>query len=552
MYIRIIVLLLIAGGAYAQPVQYLGTPIRVTDNRGYLMSDSGLKAFTVGDTISATYLGGPDRIGDARLKSDVPYVRTSTAWTKLATGSPIMPSDTAAMLLPYAHKIGDNATGTWPISITGSAPTLTTARTIGTVTGDATSAGSAFNGSANNTNALTLATVNTNVGTFGSATQSAILTANGKGLITGVSNATITPAVGSITGLGTGVATALGVNISTAGSFVVNGGALGTPSSGTATNLTGTASGLTAGTVTTNANLTGPITSLGNATSIASQTGTGTTFAMSVGPTITGTLISSNTTDVTLGAQSAMMVGGATNSTNLSIGEYSTGTGLQSRNNGSIGALFINPLGGDVSMALNGPSGVHNILGYHTGGGTGDYVEFGLRNASLAADGTFMRTMGTAWTTSGMNVQDGGVMATGGNLSGGMSVGTQAGDLRLYSANVLRTTLDANGHTLMTNRLEMTQATIASANDLTLTTGNQFLISGTTQITAIISTSWQAGSVVSLQFQGSLTVKNNTAGGAGTAVIRLSGAVDWGATALDTITLKFDGTQWVELGRSVN
>ena len=38
-------------------------------------------------------------------------------------------------------------------------------------------------------------------------------------------NTTVTPAVGSITGLGTGVATALAVNTGTAGSFVVNGGA---------------------------------------------------------------------------------------------------------------------------------------------------------------------------------------------------------------------------------------------------------------------------------------------------------------------------------------
>lgn len=38
---------------------------------------------------------------------------------------------------------------------------------------------------------------------------------------------------------GTGVATALGVNVGSAGSFVVNGGALGTPSSGTGTNITG-------------------------------------------------------------------------------------------------------------------------------------------------------------------------------------------------------------------------------------------------------------------------------------------------------------------------
>lgn len=42
-----------------------------------------------------------------------------------------------------------------------------------------------------------------------------------------------------ISGLGTGVATALAVNVGTAGSFLVNGGALGTPSSGTLTNCTG-------------------------------------------------------------------------------------------------------------------------------------------------------------------------------------------------------------------------------------------------------------------------------------------------------------------------
>lgn len=62
--------------------------------------------------------------------------------------------------------------------------------------------------------------------------------------------------------------------------------ALGTPASGIATNLTGTAAGLTAGHVTTNANLTGPITSVGNATSIASQTGTGSKFVVDTSPTL--------------------------------------------------------------------------------------------------------------------------------------------------------------------------------------------------------------------------------------------------------------------------
>lgn len=56
---------------------------------------------------------------------------------------------------------------------------------------------------------LTLATVNSNVGTFGSATQAVVFTVNAKGLITAASATTITPAIGSITGLGTNVATFL-------------------------------------------------------------------------------------------------------------------------------------------------------------------------------------------------------------------------------------------------------------------------------------------------------------------------------------------------------
>ena len=45
--------------------------------------------------------------------------------------------------------------------------------------------------------------------------------------------------ISTLSGAGTGVLTALGVNVGTAGAFVVNGGALGTPSSGTLTNATG-------------------------------------------------------------------------------------------------------------------------------------------------------------------------------------------------------------------------------------------------------------------------------------------------------------------------
>src|SRR3990167_4962486 len=56
-----------------------------------------------------------------------------------------------------------------------------------------------------------------------------------------------------------------------AATILYAGGDLGTPSAGVATNLTGTAAGLTAGNVTTNANLTGIVTSVGNATAIADK-----------------------------------------------------------------------------------------------------------------------------------------------------------------------------------------------------------------------------------------------------------------------------------------
>lgn len=54
-----------------------------------------------------------------------------------------------------------------------------------------------------------------------------------------LTNCTGLPIATGVSGLGTGVATALAINVGSAGAAVVNGGALGTPASGTLTNATG-------------------------------------------------------------------------------------------------------------------------------------------------------------------------------------------------------------------------------------------------------------------------------------------------------------------------
>jgi len=210
--------------------------------------------------------------------------------------------DTKLATISTAGKVNNSAT---------TATNLNTASAI--VARDASGNFTAGTITANLNGNATTATSATSATTAGTVTTNANLT----GPITSIGNTT---SVASQTGTGS--------------TFVMNTSPtlvtpnLGTPSALVGTNITGTAASLTAGTVTTNANLTGPITSVGNATSIASQTGTGTTFVMSNSPTITTPVISSitNTGTLTLPTTTTTLVGRVTTDTltNKSLSDSTT------------------------------------------------------------------------------------------------------------------------------------------------------------------------------------------------------------------------------------
>jgi hypothetical protein len=107
-----------------------------------------------------------------------------------------------------------------------------------------------------------------------------------------LTNATGLPIATGVSGLGTGIATALAVNTGSSGAPVINGGVLGTPSSGTLTNATGLP--LTTG-------VTGTLPTANGGTNLTSFTSGGVVYASSTSALATGSVFTYNGTSAQIG-----------------------------------------------------------------------------------------------------------------------------------------------------------------------------------------------------------------------------------------------------------
>jgi hypothetical protein len=313
-----------------------------------------------------------------------------------------------------------------------------------------------------------------------------------------LTNATGLPVSTGVSGLGTGVATALGVNVGSAGAAVVNGGVLGTPSSGTLTNTTGL-----------------PIAS--------GVSGLGTGIAAFLATPSSANLRSAITDEVGTGA--AYFVGGAlgtpasgtlTNATGLpvSTGISGLGTGIATalgNNVGTAGAPVVNggALGTPSSGTLTSATGLPISTGL-SGAGTG--VIAALGNATNAAGGLvgFSGALGTP--TSGTLAN-----ATGLPLTTGVTGNLPLANIASIGANTILgslaggapAVLTINGGASCTNALTWVNGTGYGCNT-TAGTGTVTVVNcGPTAITA----SGSCSTINILSRAGSLDVFQRGAGG---------------------------------------
>ena len=310
-----------------------------------------------------------------------------------------------------------------------------------------------------------------------------------------LTNATGLPVATGISGLGTGVATFLATpssaNLAAALTDETGTGAavfatsptlvtpaLGTPASGVMTNVTGTAAGLTAGNVTTNANLTGGVTSVGNAATVitnANLTGditsignaTTLTNAPVIAKVLTGYISGAGTVAATDSILQAIQKLDGNNSTNAnltgpitSVGNVTsiasqTGTGtkfvvdtsptLITPDLGTPTALLgTNITGTALSFTSSNVTTNANLTGDVTSVGNATAIAAGVIvnadiNASAAIDDTKLATIATA-----LKVSNSATTAASANTASAIVARDASGD---FTAGTVTAALTGNSST---------------------------------------------------------------------------------------------------------
>jgi len=279
-----------------------GTGISYDDSTGIITNDEPDQTVTLtngtGITITGTY-------PSFTIDCDITQYTDTDARLSLSAGTGISYDDSTGIITNDEPDQTVTLTNGADITITGTYPSFTIAYSgtagSGTVTTASVVSANGFAGTVatdTTTPAITISTSITGLlkgdGTAISAATSGTDYIAPSGALGTPSSGTLTSCTGlpistGVSGLGTSVATFLATpssaNLAAALTDGTGTGAnvfatsptlvtplLGTPTSGVMTNVTGTASGLTAGNVTTNANLTGHITSTGNAAVLGSFT----------------------------------------------------------------------------------------------------------------------------------------------------------------------------------------------------------------------------------------------------------------------------------------